>query len=146
MVAWQRELIGKIKNMMNNCSSLAQLPLKAVSPIHPKHFNSHSFSFNQCVGWLGERHVDCLERFFEAICKPIDLAKHLCYLTKVFELNCDWPARLKGSIKEGVGNFVKGAKRRVGDYARETFVYDMYNKTVQANSSRKITLCQFNFR
>ncbi|KAL3075358.1 hypothetical protein niasHS_014524 [Heterodera schachtii] len=113
MLAWQRALTSRIKGLMTNCTDIAQLPFRA------------------CVGWLSERHTDCLNRFLEFLCMPIDWAKHLCYITKMLQFHCIWPSKVKGAVKEGVGYFVKGAKQKITDYARETFMYDMYNKTVE---------------
>uniref|UniRef100_A0A1I8B401 DC_STAMP domain-containing protein n=1 Tax=Meloidogyne hapla TaxID=6305 RepID=A0A1I8B401_MELHA len=84
MMKWQKRLIDKVNSLMKNCSSLAQIPFKA------------------CVGWLEERHKDCLNNYLELICKPIELAKGLCYATKILELHCTWPGKVKSAVKEGI--------------------------------------------
>uniref|UniRef100_A0A183BYC0 DC_STAMP domain-containing protein n=1 Tax=Globodera pallida TaxID=36090 RepID=A0A183BYC0_GLOPA len=107
MMAWQRALAARINGMMSNCTHIAQLPFKA------------------CIGWLSERHTDCLNRFLEFLCAPVDWAKQLCYLTKMLQFHCDWPSAVKNTVKEGVGYFVKGAKNKITNYAKSTFMYDM---------------------
>ncbi|KAF7635580.1 DC_STAMP domain-containing protein [Meloidogyne graminicola] len=84
MMKWQKQLIDKVNNLMKNCSALAQLPFKA------------------CVGWLEEKHKDCLNDYLELLCKPINLAKGLCYATKILELHCTWPGSIKSAVKEGI--------------------------------------------
>ena len=92
----------------------------------------HKFIFFlQCVGWLEERHKDCLDKYLELICKPIELAKGLCYVSKVLELHCTWPGQVKSAVKEGVGRFIKNSKQRIIDYTKDTFLYKLFNKTVR---------------
>ncbi|KAL7073592.1 hypothetical protein ACQ4LE_007316 [Meloidogyne hapla] len=112
MMKWQKRLIDKVNSLMKNCSSLAQIPFKA------------------CVGWLEERHKDCLNNYLELICKPIELAKGLCYATKILELHCTWPGKVKSAVKEGVGKFIKNSKKRIINYTKDTFLYKLFNKTI----------------
>uniref|UniRef100_A0A914I013 Dendritic cell-specific transmembrane protein-like domain-containing protein n=1 Tax=Globodera rostochiensis TaxID=31243 RepID=A0A914I013_GLORO len=122
MMAWQRALAARINGMMSNCTHIAQLPFKA------------------CIGWLTERHTDCLNRFLEFLCAPVDWAKQLCYLTKMLQFHCDWPSAVKNTVKEGVGYFVKGAKKGITDYAKSTFMYDLVNKTTHLGKETFQTL------
>uniref|UniRef100_A0A915ND82 Dendritic cell-specific transmembrane protein-like domain-containing protein n=1 Tax=Meloidogyne floridensis TaxID=298350 RepID=A0A915ND82_9BILA len=88
MMKWQKSLIDKINGLMKNCSALAQIPFKA------------------CIGWLEERHKDCFNSYPELICKPIELIKGICYATKILEIHCNWPGKVKSAVKEGVGKFI----------------------------------------
>uniref|UniRef100_A0A915MCS0 Uncharacterized protein n=1 Tax=Meloidogyne javanica TaxID=6303 RepID=A0A915MCS0_MELJA len=112
MMKWQKSLIDKINGLMKNCSALAQIPFKA------------------CIGWLEERHKDCFNSYPELICKPIELIKGICYATKILEIHCNWPGKVKSAVKEGVGKFVKNSKQRIINYTKNTFLYKLFNKTI----------------
>uniref|UniRef100_A0A915EV15 Dendritic cell-specific transmembrane protein-like domain-containing protein n=1 Tax=Ditylenchus dipsaci TaxID=166011 RepID=A0A915EV15_9BILA len=54
----------------------------------------------------GKLHKGCAENFFEALCEPINLLKHICQATRILELQCEWPKMMKDQIEEG-GKSVK---------------------------------------
>ena len=72
-----------------------------------------------------------MDKYLELICKPIELAKGLCYVSKVLELHCTWPGQVKSAVKEGVGRFIKNSKQRIIDYTKDTFLYELFIKTVR---------------